>query len=207
MFSIPLNYPVAHMPSSGNTTQLQSLLDQDDPDYDELIERASDRLLKLTRRMLRNYPHLHRWEGTDDVFQTAVMRLHRSLSDVKPESVSQFFGLAATQIRRTLIDLVRHHFGPEGQAAKHESMGASDVQHVRNQPDAHDQPETLDSWAQFHEAVDDLPAEEKEVFQLAWYGGLQQKEIASLLDISIPTVQRRWYKARFILKQSMLGED
>ena len=123
MFSIPRNFPVAHMAPSGNTTQLQTLLDQEDPDYDKLIESASDRLLRLTRRMLRNYPHLHRWERTDDVFQTAVMRLHRSLTEVKPESVSQFFGLAATQIRRTLIDLVRHHFGPQGQAAQHESMG------------------------------------------------------------------------------------
>jgi RNA polymerase sigma-70 factor (ECF subfamily) len=195
------------MAPSGNTTQLQTLLDQENPDYDELIERASERLLRLTRKMLGSYPHLRRWEGTDDVFQTAVMRLHRSLSEVKPESVSQFFGLAATQIRRTLIDLVRHHFGPQGPAAKHESMGTNDVRNVRNQPDAHDQPETLDSWAQFHEAVDQLPNEEKQVFELVWYSGLQQQDIACLLGVSIPTVQRRWYKARFLLKQSVSVED
>lgn len=97
--------------SPGNTTQLQALLDKagegDQTAYDELIVQASDRLLKLTRKMLRSYPHLRRWEQTDDVFQNAVMRLHRSLSEVQPESVRQFFGLAATQIRRTLIDLAR----------------------------------------------------------------------------------------------------
>ena len=74
----------------GNTTQLQALLDlaaegQDDA-YGELIAMASDRLLKLTRKMLRNYPHLRRWEQTDDVFQSAAMRLHQSLSEVKPDT-------------------------------------------------------------------------------------------------------------------------
>ena len=196
------------MPSSaGNTTQLQTLLDQENPDYDELINRASDRLLRLTRKMLRSYPHLRRWEETDDVFQSAVMRLHGSLSEVKPESVGQFFGLAATQIRRTLIDLLRHHFGPQGQAAKHETVGTNDGRNVRNQPDNHDQPGSLDSWAEFHQAVGGLPTDEKQVFELVWYSGLAQQDIAALLGISVPTVQRRWYRARHIIQQSMSGED
>ena len=102
--------------------ELQTLLDRgvrgEEGVYDELMARASKRLLALTRKMLKNYPHVHRWEQTDDVFQTAAMRMHRSLSEVKPESVRQFFGLAAPQIRRTLIDLIRHHFGPEGATAQ-----------------------------------------------------------------------------------------
>ena len=109
----------------GNTTQFQALLDlaaegQEDA-YGELIAKASERLFKLTRKMLRNYPYLRRWEQTDDVFQNAAMRLHQSLSEVKTDTVRNFFGLAVTQIRRTLIDLARHHFGPEGQGAKHHS--------------------------------------------------------------------------------------
>lgn len=118
---------------NGNSTQLQVLLDRaadgSGAAYDELIALASQRLLKLTRKMLRNYPQLRRWEQTDDVFQNAVLRLHRSLADVQPQSVRDFFGLAATQIRRTLIDLatqptedlhhVRETFG-------HESGGSGD---------------------------------------------------------------------------------
>ena len=101
------------MPAPGdNTTQLQAILDLaaqgTETAYDELIARASQRLLKLTRKMLRQYPRLRRWEESDDVFQTAALRLHRSLAEVKPESVRGFFGLAATQIRRTLLDLARH---------------------------------------------------------------------------------------------------
>jgi RNA polymerase sigma-70 factor (ECF subfamily) len=138
--------------SPANTVQLQALLDQagqgNDQAYGELLSIASNRLHKLARKMLRDFPRLRRWEQTDDVFQTAAMRLHRSLSDVKPESVRQFFGLAATQIRRTLIDLARHHYGPEGHGAKHESATNSE------QNGETDTPETLASWAEFHEQVD-----------------------------------------------------
>ena len=169
--------------AEGNTTQLQVLLDLaasgDDDAYGELIARASDRLLKLTRKMLRNYPHLRRWEQTDDVFQNATIRLYRSLQNLKPDSVRSFMGLATLEIRRSLIDLIRHHFGPEGAAGKHhsevvgESSGDGGV--LKNIPAHAGEPDSLQSWAQFHEAVDQLPEEEREVFQLAWYGGVQQE--------------------------------
>ena len=81
---------------------------------DELISHSCERLKSLTRKMMKPFSRLYRWEETDDVFQDAMLRLHRSLEDVKPESVAQFFALAATQIRRTLLDMARHYFGPEG---------------------------------------------------------------------------------------------
>jgi RNA polymerase sigma-70 factor (ECF subfamily) len=84
---------------------------------------------------------------------------------------------------------------------------ASDGGIVQNQPDEDEGPETLEAWGAFHEAIDTLPADEREVFQLVWYGGLQQKDVAELLDISVPTVQRRWYKARHLINQAMQGES
>ncbi len=195
--------------TDGSTTQIQALLDlaaEGNADaYDDLIVLASERLLRLTRKMLRGYPHLRRWEQTDDIFQNAAIRLHRSLSEVKPESVRAFFGLAATQIRRSLIDLCRHHFGPQGHAAKHETqqVGAANGDPIEDQPDTTEPQEAMASWAAFHEAVENLPADEREVFQILWYGGLEQKQAAELLGISISTVQRRWYAACHRLEQSM----
>ena len=181
-----------------NTTQLQALLDQgNELAYEELLSLASYRLLKLARKMLRSFPRLRRWEQTDDVFQTAALRLHRSLSEVKPESVRQFFGLAATQIRRTLIDLARHHFGPEGQAAKHET-GASNAVAAPT-----DSPESIEAWASFHQQVAQLPRDEREVFELLWYSGITQREAALLLDISERTVLRRYCRARLQLKDAL----
>jgi RNA polymerase sigma-70 factor (ECF subfamily) len=188
--------------SPANTTQLQALLDEgDDAAYGELLSIASTRLHKLARKMLRDFPRLRRWEQTDDVFQTAAMKLQRSLSEVKPESVRQFFGLAATQIRRTLIDLARHHYGPEGQAAKHHSGGEKD--HTGTA----DSPESLASWAEFHEQVDQLPDDQREVFQLLWYSGTTQREAAELLEIAERTVLRRYCRARLQLKDALYGTD
>ncbi len=191
--------------AAGNTTQLQALLDLaaegDDRAYGELIARASDRLLKLTSRMLRNYPHLRRWEQTDDVFQNAALRLYRSLQNLQPDSMRGFLGLATLEIRRELIDLIRHHFGPHGAAGKHHSDGGSsnDGGVIQNTPAASGEPDSLEAWSQFHETVDKLPDDEREGFQLVWYGGLQQQEIAALLSVSVPTVQRRLYRARRII--------
>lgn len=187
---------------SANTTQLQALLDDgDEAAYGELLSIASTRLHKLARKMLWNFPQLRRWEQTDDVFQAAALRLHHSLSQVKPESVRQFFGLAATQIRRTLIDLARHHYGPEGQGAKHES-GADYESHGDT-----DSPENLAAWAEFHEQVEQLPNEEREVFQLLWYSGTTQREAAELLGISERTVLRRYCRAKLGLRDALHADD
>jgi len=199
--------------NAGNTTQLQELLDRaakgNDDAYGELIAQASVRLQKLTAKMLRNYPQLRRWEQTDDVFQNAVIRLHRSLCEVKPKSVRHFLALATTQIRRALIDLARHHFGPHGQAAKHHTdaggLNSDGGNLVQNKADTDHRPETLQLWADFHEAVGNLPAEQREVFELVWYGEMGRTDIAKLLGVSEPTVKRRLRAARVHLFQALDG--
>jgi RNA polymerase sigma factor (sigma-70 family) len=199
------------MHDGGQTTEMQLLLDGwaggDVAARDRLLDRAGQRLLALTRRMLRGYPHLRRWEQTDDVFQSAVLRLYRSLGDVRPDSIGQFFGLATTQIRRTLIDLARHHFGPEGVAGRHQSdVGGS---HRPNAPSDSDPacvdepPETLDAWARFHEAVEALPPDERDVFSVIWYGEATQKEAAELLGVTERTILRRLVRARLLLHESL----
>lgn len=109
------------MKSPHDTTGLQDLLDQPAPSADaneKLIAHAWQRLLVLTRKMLHHYPRLRRWEQTEDVFQTAALKLYQAMRDVRPKTTAEFFGLAALQIRRTLIDLARHHFGPEGDSSR-----------------------------------------------------------------------------------------
>jgi RNA polymerase sigma factor (sigma-70 family) len=199
------------MYDGGETTQFQLLLDRwaagDVAARDRLLERAGHRLLSLTRRMLRSYPHLQRWEQTDDVFQSAVLRLYRSLGDVRPASIGQFFALAATQIRRTLIDLARHHFGPEGAAGRHQSSVAgqerSDARGDAGPSHADESPETLDAWARFHEAVESLPRDERDVFSLIWYGEATQREAAELLGVTERTILRRLVRARLLLHESL----
>lgn len=194
------------MYQGGDTTQFQRLLDGwaagDESARTELLERAAKRLLQLTRRMFRNYPQLRRWEETDDVFQNALLRLYRSLGDVRPDSVRGFFALGATQIRRTLIDLARHYYGPEGLAARHHSeAGGNDPQAASGAARTDEPPETLEAWARFHEAVERLPSEERDAFSLIWYGEATQEEAAELLGVSERTVLRRLVRARLELHE------
>ncbi len=88
-----------------------------------LLEHAAGRLLALTRKMFRSYPDLRRWEETDDVFQAAMLRLHRALEDVRPESARHFLNLAAVQVRRTLLDMAKHHRAADGAGANHHTDG------------------------------------------------------------------------------------
>ncbi len=197
--------------ADGSTAQLHKLLLEaasgNDSSKSQLIERASSRLSQLTSLMLRNeFPRLKRWEETGDVYQDAMMRLYRSLDDVKPQSLRQFFGLAATQVRRTLIDLVRHHFGPHGQAAHHDTDIGSRPR-VANVEDGQGEPETLAEWTRFHEVVETLPAEEQEAFSLVWYSGMSQKEAAEVLEISSRTMIRRMNRARLLIHEALAGTD
>ncbi len=196
----------------GATTQLANWLERhrngDDSAKASIIAHACDRLRVLASKMLRgNFARLARWEETDDVLQHALIRLHRSLAKIQPESVAQFMGLSATQIRRTLIDLARHHFGAEGAANFHHSDGhQSEMPRQVDLQPSNDEPESLVAWSAFHEAVENLPEDEKQVFSLVWYEGLTHVETAELLGVTERTIRRRWQSARFLLHQ-VLGED
>ena len=198
-------------PAQGHTAQLQSWLDRlrrgDESARDEIINHSCERLRELTSKMLRGYPKLRRWEQTDDVLQNALLRLHRSLAEVQPESVRQFLGLAATQVRRSLIDLARHHFGPEGRGAHHHTEKAGNTAHgpVQNEQAPAEEPGTLEEWTGFHEAVEKLPEAEREAFNLLWYEGLTQAETASVLGVNERTIRRRWHFARILLHETLQG--
>ena len=189
------------MGDTSNSVQLQELLDQGndgrDKAYDELLSIAAMRLQKLTRKMLSGFPQLKRWEETDDVFQTAAMRLHNSLASVRPENVRDFFGLAATQIRRTLIDLSRRHFGPRGNGSNHDSTSGPHHEAMSNSP------ESLAFWTEFHGRVEEIPEEDREVFCLVWYSGATYDDAAKLLKVSQRTIFRRYYRARLFLQKHL----
>lgn len=184
-----------------STVLLQLCLDRmragDRQAREELLRHTCGRLERLTRKLLRGYPGVRRWAQTDDVLQSALIRLLRALESVQPESLRAFFGLAAVQIRRELLDLTRHYYGPQGMGANHASAGnrASGQAPLHDPADGSHDPGDLAEWCEFHERVGQLPDEEREVVDLLYYQGLSQVEASKLLDISIRTVQRRWQSA------------
>lgn len=194
-------------PSIGSDTQLQGLIDRglsgDALAQEALLDHACDRLLRLTRKMFHGYPNLRRWEQTDDVFQNSMVRLHRALADVRVESVRHFFNLAAVQVRRELLDLAKHHFGPEGDGANHHTDGQPADENGGSLHNNADEPEDLSSWSEFHHQVEKLPEDELEVMNLLYYEGLTQEEAAQVLGISFRTLKRRWQAAKLRLHEGL----
>jgi RNA polymerase sigma-70 factor (ECF subfamily) len=179
------------------TTELRDLLGPvaagDRAARDELLRRVAGNLERLTHKLLAAYPTVRRWEETDDVVQNATLRLLRALEHVSPADPRQFFGLAAQQIRRELIDLARHYYGPHGLGANYASRGGSAPDAAA--PDG----SGLADWQEFHEGVARLSEADREVFGLLYYQGLNQAEAAQLLGLSVAAVQQRWQRARLRL--------
>lgn len=196
--------------SSDISGDLQACIDRllagDEGARNELIQTACARLKRLTRKMLHDFPGVHRWEETDDVFQNAMLRLWRALDQVTPQSVPDFVRLASLQIRRELLDLARHYFGAEGHGTHHASNVDNSTLSKGGPVDMTQEPEQLARWTAFHSSVQALPDQEREMFDLLWYHGLTQTEAARALNVSERTVQRRWQTARLAVHRALHEE-
>jgi RNA polymerase sigma-70 factor (ECF subfamily) len=201
--------------TSNQTLQVQGWLDRlqagDESARKELLNCACARLTRLTRKMLQGYPRLKRWEQTDDVLQNAAVRLYRALGEVRPASAADFFRLAALNVRRELLDLAKHYYGPRGRGTRHASVGPrqdaeSGTPAAHEPADSGGEPDRLAAWTEFHRQVGRLPEEERETFDLLWYQGLSQAEAAALLKVSERTLKRRWQSARLKLHEALDGE-
>jgi RNA polymerase sigma factor (sigma-70 family) len=190
---------------SNKSVQLQFWIDRlhagDMTARQGLLDCAAGRLRQLSRKMLRRYPRVRRWEETDDVLQKITLRLFRAFGQVVPNDVRDFVRLASVNIRRALLDLVKHYYGPRG----------LDVRQAGTPLPAHearesDEAKRLEAWSAFHRQAERLPEEQREVFDLLWYQGLSQAEAAGLLGASERTIKRRWLSARLRLFEALHGE-
>lgn len=200
------------------TIGVQSCLDRlrrgDLTARDEVITIACNRLTILARKMLNDYDRLRRYEQTDDISQNAMMRLHKALQDVQPETAVEFFGLAAHKMRQVLHDEVRFFFGrkkdqdgaaprvpdnsPAHAVSGQLSEDSSNPGGFESPDDTHD-PAILAQWTEFHSAVEGLPPKERQIVDLLFYNGLSQIEAAAVLNVDQSTVKRRWRSARLKL--------
>jgi RNA polymerase sigma factor (sigma-70 family) len=197
-----------------STAELQAWIDRlnagDQTARDELIRHACARLRLLVGKMMQKYDRLQRWVDIDDILQSAIVRLLRAMGSTPVNSVQDFFSLAALQIRRELIDLCRHYFGPHGVGANHESARVDgspqgDWRPLVEPAGTDENQQELAFWKDFHLLIERLPAGERCVFDLVWYHGMTQTEASMILGLSEAKVKRLWVAARDQLKTSLGG--
>ena len=157
----------------------------DESARDELIRCSCDRLDDLILKMLGRYEQVRRWELADEVVQRVALELYRTLEPVTPESSREFLRLASMNIRRQLVDLADHFFGPEGQNIQNTGGrgldGSNSGDTIAGQlfEGALD-PARLAAWTELHRQIDGLGDLDREVFELLWYQGLTQAESEGL---------------------------
>lgn len=176
---------------------------------DELIRRSAGRLMLLARKLLRNFPAARTLIDEEDVLQSGLIRLMSALSELKPSSTSEFFGLATTLMRRELIDICRRVAArPDLRLQVPQSVNEEGRSWVQDLPEADEDTAVgaLDKWSAFHEAVERLPTMEREVLSLIYYHGWTQGEIAQLFGCDERTIRRRWQSAGKKLRE-LLGDE
>jgi RNA polymerase sigma-70 factor (ECF subfamily) len=188
--------------SSFNTVHLHQYIDRmqvgDRAAADALLRRVCDRLERLARSMLRGFPNVRRWADTGDVLQSSLVRLLHTLQAIRPQSTRDFANLAAVHIRWELLDLARRFRNRLDRVSP-----AGEADPLAQVPDRDSATDDLNLWTAFHEQVDRLPAEEREVVGLTFYHGWTQAEIAELFGVDERTIRRRWRSACRALSETL----
>jgi RNA polymerase sigma factor (sigma-70 family) len=162
----------------------------------DVLAAATARLQLLCSAMLyRSYPRLTRPPlnlEVDEMLGAVVERLIQAMRNVRPSNVRQFFALANQHMRWELNDLARHlddqppTVGLDEQRLKApESSGSGLSINARVMLDA----------------IEKLPEDEREAFDLVRIQGLAQVEAAEILDVSPKTIQRRLNRALLVLTE------
>jgi RNA polymerase sigma factor (sigma-70 family) len=171
----------------------------DEPAVRELLERAVGRLRLLCAVLLhKSYPRLTRPPvnlETDELLSGVVAGLLTALRSTRPQTVRQFFWLAAQHMRWQLNDLARRLDERPVAAGLTESGVAAPAGSAASglTPDGR----------RMLGAIDGLPEDEREVFDLVRIQGLTHAEAAGVIGASEKTVQRRLNRARLLLSERL----
>ena len=159
-----------------------------DQDPGDLVPLVYDELRRLAH-------HYMRGERADHVLQTtalvneAYLRL-AGMSRMQWRDRTHFFAMAATQMRRILVDCARERdAGKRGGGLHITSLDglAADI------PDGGVDVSALDTALV---ALARFDAQQARIVELRFFGGLTMDETARALDISPATVGREWVSAK-----------
>jgi len=181
------------------TVQLQPLLDLlrqgDKTARREFLELVCARLRRLAGRILSgSFPNLQARHDVDSVVHETWLRLMQALDKADPPTVADFFRLAAHKIRQVLLDMAdkqRRIDQRETFLSRGDSRGNSRGELANQTYDS----ARLAQWTEFHNQVGRLDELERTVFEMHYYLGLPQAEIAKLLELHPRKVSYLWVAA------------
>jgi RNA polymerase sigma-70 factor (ECF subfamily) len=158
-----------------------------------LLGRSVQRLHLLCATLLhRNYPRLTRPPlnlQSNELLGVVVERLLKALREARPANVREFFALAAQHMRWELNDLARR---------LDEQPAVAAINGLLPAPPDSDSSLSIEC-RRILAAIDALPPDEREVFDLVRLQGMTQVEAAAVLDVTTRTVKRRLDRGLLLL--------
>jgi RNA polymerase sigma factor (sigma-70 family) len=163
-----------------------------------LLDRSVHRLQVLCANLLyRGYPRLMQPPMNlqpDELLGAVVERLLKALRAARPHNVREFFALANQHMRWELNDLARRLDNQPAAGELNEGIALSPPSSVSR---------LTPNGQRMLQAIEELPEDEREVFDLVRIQGMTQVEAAEVLGVSIKTVQRRLNRALLILSETL----
>jgi RNA polymerase sigma-70 factor (ECF subfamily) len=192
------------MSDDHTTAVVQRFLDElggdspSEPIVRDLLDRAVRRLHLLCATLLhRSYPRLAQPPlnlQADELLGAVAERLLKAMREVRPGNVRQFFALANRHMRWELNDLARRLDEQPAAVELHEGLVPSPASSVSGlTPDG----------LRMLRAIDELPEDEREVFDLVRIQGMTQVEAAQVLGVSAVTVKRRLSRGLRLLTEQL----
>jgi RNA polymerase sigma factor (TIGR02999 family) len=181
---------------SDSITQLLVRWSEGDQEaLDRLMPLVYDELRRLASSFLRRQPHNQTLQPTVLVHE-AYLRLVNQ-QHVSWENRAQFFGLAATLMRRILVDHTRRQMA-EKRGGGETRVSLSEADRFNADPDV--------NLVALDDALNGLAAlnpQHCQIVELRYFGGLTIEETAAVLGVSHATVERGWYMARAWLRREL----
>jgi RNA polymerase sigma-70 factor (ECF subfamily) len=167
-----------------------------------LLDRAVRRLHQLCATLLyRSYPRLTRPPlnlQVDEMLGAVVERLLKALREVRPANTRQFFALACQHMRWELNDMARRlDEQPTAVELTDGGVIAPASSGSGLSPDGR----------RILAAIDCLPEDEREAFDLVQIQGMSQSEAARVLGVSAMTVNRRLGRGLQLLAAALADLD
>jgi len=193
------------MSEEHTTAVIQRYLDELDGDSPAepivraLLDRAVRRLHLLCATLLhRSYPRLTQPPlnlRADELLGAVAERLLKALRDARPRTVRQLFAMANQHMRWELNDLARR---------LDEQPAAVDLrEELVPSPATSGSGLTADGLRMLR-AIEALPDDEREAFDLVRIQGLTQVEAGQLLGVSTRTVKRRLSRSLRLLAEQLV---
>jgi RNA polymerase sigma-70 factor (ECF subfamily) len=163
-----------------------------------LLDRSVRRLQLLCGNLLyREYRRLTQPPlnlQPDEMLSAVVERLLKAMRSARPGTVRQFFALVNQHMCWELNDLARR--------LDHQPAAVEANEWLVSAPSSTGSALTPDGRSML-EAIDGLPDEEREAFELVRIQGLSYAEASGVLGVSAKTVQRRLNRSLILLRKEL----